>query len=236
MADVRFLKWSDESSVLNKVKDIVGPFGPMALLGHFRNIFAPGTYSCMDICAGVATIPKGIEINAFKEAVELGVYRPDGWAQFHLPPSHRDFRRIVEDEQIKEWSRINPNLKAKYDISLSLGPIDPTVDMINGLSAILSSEMDNGSIEVIVPALMHLSQSENWLLCDTEHRVDHGQWLPLNRRPQVILPDHDGGPPIKFTFCSSGLDPDADIIFLEGKNLRSVNKKVESVLRACRWL
>jgi hypothetical protein len=77
---------------------------------------------------------------------------------------------------------------------------------------------------------MTLPGAGDWLMCDTERREERGQWVPLNRRPQVIIPT--SGPPIKFTFGPKGLDIDADIIFLEGKNLRTVNKKVESVIQA----
>lgn len=224
LVDTDSLYWApSDSDLMAKVYQKVGEWRKPGLVGPFRDLRAPGTWLCQDVCAGALECPNLI-LGALLEMLEIGFHRKDGWARYILPDNFRQYQSEIGREQKKLWQTIYPYLPCKYEIQIEfIGGKDK--DNLNGHQCILSTEPEIGSLEVIFLAQAELI-GRDWLLRDMEKPP---------RRMQVTCP-RNGKPPVKFGFTTEGLDPNADIVVLEGENLNlAVNQKVISVLETL-WI
>lgn len=245
IGDIRWLSWGNERVLGNlrrEVPELFDSEGTLVsrhgLICLWRDLEAPGTSACADVCAGVPEVTD-ILAGAFNESVEAGLHTVG--ADGVIEPARLELKgnrcqSVINDAANREWGRLyGVSVHFPHTIPVTVMGVD--TDSVNGIPCIISSEPRNGSTESIIPLLCELTDVEGgWRWRDTEHREDHGKWVPLNRRPILIIPD-PGDAPIMLGFSSSGPDVTATISYLEGKNLRAhTNGKVRSVLRALGWL
>ncbi len=177
--DISVFHSSRDDKFLEKMARRWGGIGS-GLIGPVRDFNAPGDFSRQDVCAGIVE-EKDLMMAAFAEIVEMGFYKDDGWARFILPINLNEYQKRVDDELAMEWSRLAPGFPQKHEIRIS--PFLVARDRINDLPCLLSTEPENGSVEIIISAYVLLS-GFGWKVRDTEHH--NGQ--PLNRLVALACP------------------------------------------------
>jgi len=257
--DITKLAWADKRVMGNLRKKVPGLFDSEAnmisrqgLVGPFRDGEASGTQWCMDVCAGV---PETTDIlaGAFQETVEAGFYRrntrnADEPARLVLGKGNA-FQNVTDSAARDEWEKlygIAPSFPHEITAELLVLPHgdsfsvddDDSIHKGGNTPCCISAEPEMGSVEVIVLLRLRLPEIDGrWRIRDTEHMEIGGKFVPLNRRFQLVVPLGNGNPPVKIGLCPDGLDPHADIVYLEGRALEAaVNGKVLSVLKALGWL
>lgn len=103
----------------------------MVLLETVRNTFAPGGRLLRHVCEPTGGGAESNDLELWKrlETVEMGVYKPTGWGEFHgnWPIEHET---AVHAEQKRCWKVADPKLRHTFNVMLH--PMDVGVDTFNG--------------------------------------------------------------------------------------------------------
>lgn len=226
-----------EPKLMAKLVVKYGAWEDTAYLAMVRTTSGSYIWNCAEPSGGMADTPI-LQLEQLKEGVELGIFKKDGWLQFLLPNSLREYQAEFDQEQTFWWNIVRPGFPRAYSAPIEFLPVGN--DSWDGRPGIINAG-DIGNIQVVNTARIHL-QGTGWQFVDTESRPgnpakEEPEWVALRRKVMAIVP-RPGRTPLMLELDSEGrLHPGGLHVAIEGENRGYVISYLsEAVLQALGWL
>lgn len=223
--------------LMTKLETKYDPWGEYTYLAEVRNTGAPVIWNVAEPSGGMAE-DFNLAAEQIGEAVEMGVYKEDGWLGFLLPEELQAYQGKLDAEQTFWWDIVRPGFHRKYQAPIRFLPYGN--DSLDGRKGIIPVG-PIGDFQLLSIIKLELPGS-GWLLLDTECRsgkmdLNEPSWVPLNRKI-VGITQREGKSPMLYEFApEGGLDHCGLHIALSGEALEyNISHLSLATLKALKWI
>lgn len=196
------LEWLPDHLVA-KLEEKYGKRGEYIYLAEVRNTGAPVIWNVAEPSGGMAE-DFNLAAEQIGEAVEMGVYKEDGWLGFLLPEELQAYQGKLDAEQSLYWNVVCPGFPQTHTAPISFLPYGQ--DILDNRRGIISAG-PVGDFSLLCIAELQLDGT-GWRLRDLECRpgkadLNEPDWVPLNRKIVGITP-REGKSPMMYEFAPEG--------------------------------